>query len=254
MQTSRSGRESLVPVAWNVISTQEESQLMSKPGNRVRLTIQRPSGHLLDQFRYSSPPALADAMYRTGCMRDIKTIYTPVKRVVGSAITVKAPTGDSLMVRKALEIAHRGDVIVVDARGDTTRALWGGNRSRLAASKGVLGLVIDGAVRDVEEARLADFPIFARGIQPMASASIGPGEVNFPIACGGVVVNPGDIIVADEEGIAVISPADADVVLAQIEKVTERDEAWVSAINEGTGSQLEEVDRLLEYAGSEIVS
>ncbi|HEX3244618.1 MAG TPA: RraA family protein [Chloroflexota bacterium] len=226
---------------------------MSKPGNRVRLTIDRPSGHLLDQFRYLSPPALADAMYRSGCMRDIKSVYTPVNRLVGTAVTVKAPTGDSLMVRKALEIAHRGDVIVVDARGDTTRALWGGNRSLLASSKGVLGLVIDGAVRDVEEARLAKFPIFARAVQPMASASVGPGEVNFPIACGGVVVNPGDIIVADEEGIAVISPADAEVVLAQIEKVTERDETWVAAILEGKGSQLDEVDQLLELSGSEIL-
>jgi regulator of RNase E activity RraA len=226
---------------------------MSKPGNRVRLTIQRPSAHLVDQFRYTSPPALADAMYRSGCMRDIKAVYSPVKRVVGTAVTVKAPTGDSLMVRKALEIAHPGDVIVVDARGDTTRALWGGNRSLLAVSKSVIALVIDGAIRDVEEAKLAGFPIFARGVQPMASASVGPGEVNFPIACGGVVVNPGDIIVADEEGIAVIRPDDAEIVLEQIEHVVNRDAAWVSAIHEGTGSQVEEVDRLLAQVGSEIL-
>jgi RraA family protein len=226
---------------------------MSKPGNRIRLTFDRPSAHLMDQFRYLSPPAIADAMNRSGCMRDIKPIFTPMKKLVGTALTVKAPTGDSLMLRKAVEIAHRGDVIVVDARGDTTRALWGGNRSALAASRGILGLVIDGAVRDVAEAKLADFPIFAKGVQPMASASVGPGEVNFPIACGGVVVNPGDIIVADEEGIAVIPPADAEAILAQIEKVAERDETWLAAIQAGEGSQLEEVDRLLELVGSEVI-
>jgi 4-hydroxy-4-methyl-2-oxoglutarate aldolase len=227
---------------------------MSKPGNRIRLTVPRPSAHLVDQFRYFSPPVLADAMHRSGCMRDIRNVYSPMKRVVGTALTVKAPTGDSLMLRKALEIAHPGDIIAVDARGDTTRALWGGNRSLLAVSKGVIGLVIDGAVRDVDEARLAGFPIFARGVQPMASASFGPGEVNFPIACGGVVVNPGDIIVADEEGVAVVSPDDAEVVLRQIEHVNERDAAWVSAIQEGSGSQLEEVDRLLLLAGTEIIA
>jgi RraA family protein len=227
---------------------------MSKPGNRVRLSISRPPAPLVDQFRYTSPSALADAMHRSGCMRDIKSVYTPVKRVVGTALTVKTPTGDSLMLRKALEIAHPGDIIVVDARGDTTRALWGGNRSLLAASKGVIALVIDGAVRDVEEAREVDFPIFARAVQPMASASVGPGEVNFPIACGGVVVNPGDIVVADEDGIAVVPPNDAEVVLAQAERVNERDAAWRAAIQEGSGSQLEEVDRLLAQAGTEILT
>jgi regulator of RNase E activity RraA len=124
----------------------------------------------------------------------------------------------------------------------------------LAVSKGVIALVIDGAVRDVEEAREADFPIFARAVQPMASASVGPGEINFPIACGGVVVNPGDIIVADEDGIAVVSPQDAELVLAQAERVNERDAAWRAAIQEGSGSQLEEVDRLLELSGTEIIA
>jgi len=180
-------------------------------------------------------------------------MYLPIKRIVGTAITVKAPTGDSLMIRKALEMAQPGDVIVVDGRGDTTRALWGGNRSLLAVSMGVAGLVLDGAMRDIEEGQAADFPIFARAAQPMASASIGPGEVNYPIACGGVVVMPGDIIVADAEGIAVVPQDDAESVLAQLEKINERDEAWASAIRAGHGSQLEEVDKLVGQVGAEIV-
>ena len=115
-------------------------------------------------------------------------------------------------------------------------------------------MIVDGAVRDQEEAQQADFPVFARALQPMASSSIGPGEVNFPIACGGVVVNPGDIVVADAEGIAVIPPEDAESVLAALEKVNEKDVAWQTAIAAGKGSQLEEVDRLLGQAGTDIIS
>lgn len=226
---------------------------MPKPGNRIRLSIQRPPQSLIDRFRETSAPGLADAMARTGCMREIRPIFTPIARVVGPAITVKVPTGDSLMLRKALELAQAGDVIVVDGRGDTTRALWGGNRSLLAVSKGVAGLIVDGAVRDAEEAQDAGFPVFARALQPMASSSIGPGEVNFPIACGGVVVNPGDIIVADAEGIAVIPPADAESILATLDGINAKDAAWQAAIADGNGSQLEEVDRLLSQAATEIL-
>ena len=107
----------------------------------------------------------------------------------------------------------------MDGRGAVSASLWGGNRSLFAAQKKLAGVVVDGGMRDVAETRELDLPVFARAICPMAGASAGPGEVNFPVACGGVVVSPGDLIVADAEGIVVIPRADAEDVYAAWRKI-----------------------------------
>lgn len=152
-------------------------------------------------------------------------MYHPMPKCVGPAVTVTAPTGDALMVRKAMEIAQPGDVIVIDGRGAISRSLWGGNRSLFAVQRGLAGVIVDGATRDIEETRSVHLPLFARALCPMASDSGPLGEVNYPIACGGVVVSPEDIIVADGEGIVVIPRADADDVYAAWRKVVTREEA-----------------------------
>src|SRR2546430_1786763 len=95
---------------------------MSQVGNRVRVAFERPSSELVARFAGQEVTRLADAMFRTGAMRGLGPMYLPVRHVVGVALTVKAPTGDGLMVRKAMELAQPGDIIVVDGRGDTSRA------------------------------------------------------------------------------------------------------------------------------------
>lgn len=225
---------------------------MGKVGNRARLTIERPPRELVDRFREASPPDLADAMNKSGAMREILPMYAPMPRMVGTAVTVKAPTGDALMVRKAMAVAEPGDVIVIDGRGTISRSLWGGNRSKTVAARGIAGVVIDGGTRDIDETREAGLPLFARAICPMASASAGPGELNYPIACGGVVVNPGDIIVADAEGIAVIPRADAEDVYAAWLKIVERERDWSAKASAGQQLGGDEVDRLLRETGCEI--
>ncbi len=226
---------------------------MGNVGNRVRLSFERPPAELVARFADQEATRLADAMHRTGAMYGLDPMYLPIKRVVGVAVTVKVPSGDSLMVRKAMELAQPGDVIVVDGRGCTTRSLWGGNRSLAMARQGVHGAIIDGAVRDVEESRELDFPLFARGICPMASSSTGPGEVNFPIACGGVVVCPGDIIVAEREGIVVIPRADAEDVLARLTEVEAREAAMVADAEAGLPRQRAEVDAALTRSGCQVL-
>src|SRR5438128_1303736 len=96
-----------------------------KVGNRIRLSIERPPRELIEKFREASPPDLADAMNKSGAMREIVPVYAPMQRCVGPAITVKVPTGDALMVRKAMSVAQPGDVIVIDGRGTISRSLWG---------------------------------------------------------------------------------------------------------------------------------
>lgn len=226
---------------------------MGKVGNRASLTIQRPPRSLVEKFREASPPDLADAMNKSGAMREIVPMYRPMARCVGTAITVKAPTGDSLMVRKAMSVAQEGDVIVIDGRGAISRSLWGGNRSTLVASKGVAGVIIDGGTRDIDETRGVGLPVFARAVCPMASASAGPGELNFPISCGGVVVNPGDIVVADEEGIAVIPRDDAEDVYLAWQKIVEREKQWSASAASGRQQGTDEIDDLLGKLGCEII-
>ncbi|HET7265715.1 MAG TPA: RraA family protein [bacterium] len=226
---------------------------MGNVGNRIRLTIERPSAAMIARFQEADPPDLCDAMNKSGAMREIAPIYRPMRRCVGPAITVKAPTGDSLMIRKAMGLAQPGDVIVIDGRGTISRSLWGGNRSTFVAQKGVAGVIIDGGTRDIAETQALNLPLFARAICPMASASSGPGEVNFPVSCGGVVVHPGDIIVATEEGIAVIPRADIESVYEAWRKIVEREKVWSAGAASGKQAGADEVDRLLAQSGCEIL-
>jgi regulator of RNase E activity RraA len=226
---------------------------MGNVGNRIRVTIERPASDWIERFRDADPPDLADAMNKSGAMREITPVYRPIPRCVGPALTVKAPTGDSLMIRKAMALAQRGDVIVIDGRGTISRSLWGGNRSTFVAQKGVAGVLIDGATRDIGETQAVKLPLFARAICPMASASSGPGEINFPVSCGGVVVNPGDIVVASEEGIVVIPRDDAETVYQAWRKILDREKAWSAGAASGQQAGADEVDRLLQGIACEIV-
>src|SRR4051812_35731563 len=112
---------------------------MSKVGNRVRVDFERPPRELVEKFKDAPLGELCDAMSRTGAMRELVPLYRPMRSCVGTAFTVKAPAGDSLMVRKAMELAKEGDVIVIDGRGVISRSIWGGNRSRYVAKKGIAG-------------------------------------------------------------------------------------------------------------------
>src|SRR4051812_37136307 len=226
---------------------------MAHVGNRARLTIERAPKDLVERFREASPPDLADAMNKSGAMREIVPMYSPMQRMVGTAITVKVPTGDALMVRKAMSVAQHGDVIVIDGRATISRSIWGGNRSTTVAARGIAGVVIDGGTRDIDETAGVKLPLFARAVAPMASASAGPGELNFPIAVGGVVVCPGDIIVGDSEGVAVIPRADAEEVYAAWHKIMERERAWSSQAARGEVIAADDIDRLLAELGCTII-
>lgn len=173
-------------------------------GFRIREDIPRPDPALIEQLRTFTTPELCDGeiVYNAMDYR-IKPMVTTTK-IVGPAITLKLTLGDSLLVTKALSVARPGDVLVVDGRGSGNNALWGDNRSLIAKKLGLEGVVLDGAFRDIEENERVGFPIYARAVTCGSSTKNSHGEVNVPISCGGVAVNPGDIVVGDRNGVCVV--------------------------------------------------
>ncbi len=147
-------------------------------------------------------PNISDAMHRARAMDGIKPIVKG-KKVVGKAVTVYTMDGDWAKTVEAIDVAEKGDVIVIKCSGDSS-AVWGELATRSCINKGIEGVIIDGAVRDVDDIAKLDFPVFAKKIVPNAGEPKGFGEINVKIICGGVEVNPGDWIVADDNGVMVI--------------------------------------------------
>ena len=154
----------------------------------------------------------------------IKPLWEGMPRIAGEAFTVQLTPGDNLMLHVAIYDAPAGSILVVDA-GDDSHAIAGGNVCAIAQKRGIAGMIIDGVVRDLGEIRENRFPVYARGwaAKPGVKKVIAP--LNQPIICGGAAVNPDDIIVADEEGIAVIPKAQQEEVFLIAKKRTELDQA-----------------------------
>lgn len=135
----------------------------------------------------------------------IKQMVTKEK-IIGPALTVKIPIGEGDIIVNALEQVLCGEIIVIAGQGNCKSSYWGGYRSFCAKFKGAKGVIIDGAFRDIDECETIGFPIYARAITPGTAIKSGEGKINVPVSCGGVIVNPGDIIVGDRNGVCVISP------------------------------------------------
>jgi len=186
---------------------------MKKAGASLELTMERPPKRLGAGFQDVPTTALAELLTLDAVMRHvIRPLWTPMPRVAGPAYTVRTIKHDNLMLHAAIYHAEPGDVIVVQA-GDDRMAVAGGNVCAVAQRRGVAGLVVDGVIRDVAESRGRSFPVFARGVSPIPGRQDGPGEIGGPITCGGVRVNPGDVVVADEDGIVVVPRARAETLL-----------------------------------------
>jgi len=184
---------------------------------------------------YSATAVFADVQYRTGVMDSaIKPAFRA--KITGQALTVQLSKGDLVDPLKALEMGQPGDVIVVDAGGDTNTSVCGGLMGGLAKNRGIRGMIIDGAGRDTDELEDIGWPIWTRAITPRGTHTMFSGRkeelsINVPIQCGGVVVNPGDFIVADLMGVTVVPIMKAAQVVADAREQIEREEktrAWVS--------------------------
>ncbi len=225
---------------------------MSNAGFRIFTKINRPSKELVEQFRGLPVANIADEMNRFFCM-DARIRPLNSTPLLGTAFTVKARIGDNLMFHKAIDMAQPGDVIVVDVQGDIANSLTGEIMMRHVAKRGLAGVVVDGAVRDSDALRKMELSIYAAGITPKGPYKDGPGEINVPVCCGGVVVNPGDILVGDGDGIVVISPQDAPLSLEKAKKKLQQEQDTFKAIEEGTWSRSAYSDEAFLKKGCEII-
>ena len=154
--------------------------------------------------------------------------------MAGVALTVKTSPGDNLVVHKAFDLAGAGDVVVVDAGGDLTNAIMGEIMLAYAASKGISGIVIDGAIRDCAAIRASALPVFAAGVTHRGPYKDDPGEINVPIALDGMVVAPGDLVVGDDDGVVSVPLDDAEAVYNAALDKHEQELEQLSAAEAGT--------------------
>jgi RraA family protein len=227
---------------------------VGKPGFRYRTDFERPHRDLVQAFK--------DLMEQTGCLTGnvgdclgrnaamnprIKTLKEGMK-VVGPAMTVRVPADDNLMIHKALTMVKPGDVMVIDGGGDHYCALLGLLMVSAAIKMGAAGMIVDGDIRDAAELRQSGFPMFAAGISPNGPRKEGPGEINFPISCGGQTVFPGDIIVADDDGVVVVKKEHAAGSVDQVKAVIEKEEKRLAEIEQGVISR-PGLDEMLKAKG-----
>ncbi|MDO4487756.1 MAG: RraA family protein [Eubacteriales bacterium] len=186
-------------------------------GNRIFTKIDRADREIVNQFEGIPSSNIGDMMNRLYCMREgINRIGQHKKSMVGTAFTVKVPDGDNVFIHKALDLIEEGDILVIDGNGCTSRSLMGEVMFTYAMNRGVAGIVVDGAIRDSDSLDTLDIPVYAVAVTPQGPYKNGPGEINVPVACGGQVVNPGDILVGDADGVCVIHKEDAEAVLEAV--------------------------------------
>jgi regulator of RNase E activity RraA len=197
-------------------------------------------------FAKISPTNYAEVVARDRVMDPaIRPLWMPIPRVAGPAYPVACPAGDNLMLHVAIHRAPAGSVIVC-AAGDAAWAMAGGNVCAYAQQRGIAGFVVDGAIRDIAETRERAFPVFGRAIIPIPGVRKTAGLIDVPVVCGGVTVAPGDIVIADEEGIVVLLRGQAEAMLAQAEARAAKDaktslEEWVK----NHKARIDEVTRAL---------
>lgn len=224
-------------------------------GKRIYLKRELPDPEIVEQFKSIPASNTADVMARNCAMNPrIKLVSSPkAQMAAGPAFTVKARAGDNLALHAALNFCGEGDFIVVSNEEDDTRALMGEiMMAYLMCTKKVAGIVLDGPIRDIDEIGKWDFPVYCTGTTPGGPYKDGPGEINVPISCGGVSVNPGDIILADPDGVIVIPRRDAEVVLEDAKKFMAQDAPKLIAARNGTSNRAW-VNKSLEEKGFEII-
>ena len=173
---------------------------------------------VIRRLRKFSVPELCDGagLYSAMDYR-IKPMVTE-KKIVGPALTVRIPVGEGAIITEALEQVKPGQVIVIAGGGCCSYSYWGDHRSICAKFVKAEGVVIDGAFRDIEECEKVGFPVYAKGIIPGAALKNGVGALNVPVNCGGVAVNPGDLIVGDRNGVCVICPDEAEQIMERAQR------------------------------------
>ncbi|MGF6873548.1 RraA family protein [Paraburkholderia sp. MM5477-R1] len=203
-------------------------------GFRILSRTQAVSLDLAAQFIKLPVANVSDCMSRmTAAGPAVRPMHDGSK-MAGPAITVKTRPGDNLMLHKAIEVASPGDVIVVDAGGDCTNALIGEIMISYSMRRGIAGIVINGAVRDLRFIKWNNFPVYAAGVTHRGPYKDGPGEINVPVSIHGMVVEPGDLVLGDDDGLLCVPFSEAEAVLKAAKDVSAKERMIMSAIADGT--------------------
>jgi regulator of RNase E activity RraA len=221
-------------------------------GFRINLSTPRPAPSLLDVFRTVPTGQVCDAMDRLGALDWRIKPLRPESTLCGPALTVRTRPGDNLMVWKALEVAQPGDVLVIATYRHLATSTFGELVVKAAKVRGLVGIVCDGMCRDLAGIRATSLPTFVLGASPAAPGKDGPGEIGGRISCGGIVVEAGDIVVGDEDGVVVVPLVDAEAVSLSLEAVFEKEAKMQSNIDAGRLVP-EWVDKRLTELGCEFV-
>jgi 4-hydroxy-4-methyl-2-oxoglutarate aldolase len=217
-----------------------------KLGFRILPAPPRVPQQVVDRFRGLASSNLADAMGRFNFM-DSGIRSRSKLALYGRAVTVLCRPADNLMVHKALQLAEPGEIVVVSTCGNTTSAVFGELMCHAAAAKKLGGIIVDGAIRDVEGITALGFPAYSRAVCPGGCDKDGPGEINVPISCGNAVVMPGDIIVGDDDGVAVVPAAHAEEVLSLVDGLMSREKKRIAEIQGGALYKSEIDDALRKH-------
>jgi regulator of RNase E activity RraA len=224
----------------------------SVTGFRIHQSTPRPGEALLHAFRNTPTGQVCDAMDRLGALDWRIKPLSPESALCGPALTVRTRPGDNLMVWKAVDVAQPGDVLVIATYGHTVTSTFGEFVVKAARAKGVAGIVCDGMCRDLSGIRAAGLPTFVLGASPAAPGKDGPGEIGGRVSCGGVVVEAGDIVVGDEDGVVVVPLADGRAVALALDAVRQKEASMQANLDAGRLIP-EWVDKRLADLGCELL-
>jgi 4-hydroxy-4-methyl-2-oxoglutarate aldolase len=180
----------------------------------IETDVDRPDPELVSAFEAIPSSIVSDVTGNVGVAMDagLGPVYRGAE-TAGTAVTVKAAPSDNLIIHKAITVADPGDVLVIDGGGYTGAAYLGELMCASCQAQGLAGVVIDGAIRDRADIEEMGFPLYARGVHPQGPFKQDPGSINVTVSCGGVSVDPGDIVVGDDDGVSVVPAEDAEAVL-----------------------------------------
>ncbi|ARS53763.1 MULTISPECIES: RraA family protein [Kushneria] len=219
-------------------------------GNRVLKRQRQVNASVVEAFAALPVAVVSDSMSRVFAGgSDLRPMHRDGS-MAGVALTVRTRPGDNLMLHKAIDMAEPGDVIVCDAGGDTTNALMGELMLAYAVKKGVVGFVLNGAIRDLDGFRETNLPTFAAGVTHRGPYKNGPGEINTAISLNGMVIEPGDLIIGDSDGMLCVPYDDADAVLKAAQAKQAAEEKQMAAIHAGENDR-SWVDAALKSTGFE---
>jgi len=209
----------------------------------------RVSAALVEQASQYQAAILADVNGRRGAMHARIAALRPRMKLAGPALTVEVRPGDNLMIHAAMALAKPGDVLVIDGKGDTTCALMGAIMMNQCIAIGIAGVILDAAVRDSEEIRALGIPVYSTGTNPNGPTKFVPGRINHPISVGGAAVSPGDLIVADADGVVVLEREKARAMLPLAAKKLADETARIEAIKKRSALRPAWLDGALRAAG-----